>query len=124
LEGHARLYRPAGPYRRAHRASGRSYLGAAEHYAVTYGDRLADADLGAELAYHLSHGKVGTVPGVNPASRLGEFRMDGSELVEFVEEPELHSAWINGGYFFFHSSFDEYLSLAEDCVLAALLGFC
>jgi hypothetical protein len=25
--------------------------------------------------------------------------MGGNKLVEFVEKPELHSAWINGGYF-------------------------
>jgi hypothetical protein len=53
------------------------YLGDAEHYAITYGDGLTDADLGAELDYHLSHGKIGTVLGVNPPSRFGEFRMDG-----------------------------------------------
>ena len=93
------------------------YLGDADHYAVTYGDGLTDADLGGELDYHLSHGKIGTVLGINPPSRFGEFRMKGSELVEFVEKPELHSAWINGGYFFFHRSFDRYLSSAEDCVL-------
>jgi glucose-1-phosphate cytidylyltransferase len=93
------------------------YLGDAEHYAVTYGDGLTDADIGAELDYHASHGKIGTVLGVNPPSRFGEFRMEGNELVEFVEKPELHSAWINGGYFFFHRSFDGYLSSAEDCVL-------
>jgi glucose-1-phosphate cytidylyltransferase len=80
--------------------AGARYLGEAEHYAVTYGDGLPDADLGAELDYHMSDGKIGTVLGVNPPSRFGEFRMDGNELVEFVEKPELHSAWINGGYFF------------------------
>jgi glucose-1-phosphate cytidylyltransferase len=101
---------------RVARAAAR-YLGEAEHYAVTYGDGLTDADLGAELDYHLSHGRTGTVLGVNPPSRFGEFRMDGSELVEFVEKPELHSAWINGGYFFFRRSFNGYLSPAEDCVL-------
>jgi glucose-1-phosphate cytidylyltransferase len=53
------------------------YLGDAEHYAITYGDGLTDADLGAGLDYHLSHGKIGTVLGVNPPSRFGEFRMDG-----------------------------------------------
>jgi glucose-1-phosphate cytidylyltransferase len=89
------------------------YLGDAEHYAVTYGDGLTDAD----LDYHVRHGRIGTVLGVNPPSRFGEFRMEGNELVEFVEKPELHSAWINGGYFFFHRSFDQYLSQAEDCVL-------
>jgi glucose-1-phosphate cytidylyltransferase len=89
------------------------YLGDAEHYAVTYGDGLTDAD----LDYHVSHGKIGTVLGINPPSRFGEFRMEGNELVEFVEKPELHSAWISGGYFFFCRSFDQYPSQAEDCVL-------
>jgi len=65
----------------------------------------------------LSHSKVGTVLGVNPPSRFGEFRMEGRELVEFVEKPELHPARINRGYFFFRCSLDQYLSQAEDRVL-------
>jgi glucose-1-phosphate cytidylyltransferase len=94
------------------------YLGNAEHFAVTYGDGLTNADLAAELDFHLSRGKIGTVLGINPPSRFGEFRMEGGELVEFVEKPELHSAWINGGYFFFRREFiNRYLSEAEDCVL-------
>lgn len=93
------------------------YLGDAEHFAVTYGDGLTNADLAAEFDYHLSQGKIATVLGVNPPSRFGEFRMEGSELVEFVEKPELHSSWISGGYFFFSRSFVHYLSAAEDCVL-------
>jgi glucose-1-phosphate cytidylyltransferase len=93
------------------------YLGDAQHLAVTYGDGLTDADLGAEFDFHLSHGKIGTVLGVNPPSRFGEFRMEGGELVEFVEKPELHSAWINGGYFFFRRDIARYLSPAEDCVM-------
>ncbi len=93
------------------------YLGNAEHFAVTYGDGLTDADLEAELAYHISHGKTGTVLGVNPPSRFGEFRMEGDELVEFVEKPEITSAWINGGYFFFRRSFERYLSPDDNCVL-------
>lgn len=93
------------------------YLGDAEHFAVTYGDGLTDADLRAELDFHLHHGKLGTVLGVNPPSRFGEFRMEGEELVEFVEKPEIHTSWINGGYFFFRRSFARYLSPSEECVL-------
>lgn len=93
------------------------YLGGAQHYAVTYGDGLTNADLAAELDFHLSRGKIGTVLGVNPPSRFGEFRMDGDELKEFVEKPELQSAWINGGYFFFRRDFNGYLSTEEDCIL-------
>lgn len=93
------------------------YLGNAEHFAVTYGDGVTDADLAGELDYHLSAGKTGTVLAVNPPSRFGEFRMEGDQLVEFVEKPELHSAWINGGYFFFKRDFANYLSTEESCVL-------
>jgi glucose-1-phosphate cytidylyltransferase len=39
------------------------YLGNAKHYAVTYGDGLTNADLGAEFDFHLSRGKIGTVLG-------------------------------------------------------------
>jgi glucose-1-phosphate cytidylyltransferase len=93
------------------------YLGDAEHFAVTYGDGLTDADLGAEFDHHVTHGKIGTVLAVNPPSRFGEFRMEGDELIEFVEKPELHSAWINGGYFFFRRDFTNYLSAEESCIL-------
>ena len=93
------------------------YLGDAETFAVTYGDGLTDADLAAELEYHRRRGKIGTVLGVNPPSRFGEFRMDGDELVEFVEKPELEGAWINGGYFFFRCDFRRYLSDDDGCVL-------
>ncbi len=93
------------------------YLGDAEHFAVTYGDGLTDADLESELNYHLSHNKLGTVLGVNPPSRFGEFRIEAGQLIEFIEKPELHSAWINGGYFFFRRGMQDYLSSGEDCVL-------
>src|SRR5258705_5548163 len=91
------------------------YLGSAKHYAVTYGDGLTNADLAAELDFHLSRGKIGTVLGVNPPSRFGEFRMDGDELKEFVEKPELHSAWINGGDFFFPPGLNGLLFAEEGC---------
>jgi glucose-1-phosphate cytidylyltransferase len=93
------------------------YLGNAEHFAVTYGDGLTNANLAEEFDFHLTKGKIGTVLGVNPPSRFGEFRMQGDELVDFVEKPELHSSWINGGYFFFKRDFRRYLSSADDCVL-------
>lgn len=101
---------------RVARAAAR-YLGNSEHFAVTYGDGVADVDLAAEFEFHQSHGKLGTVLGVNPPSRFGEFHMDGDRLVGFAEKPEIRSAWINGGYFFFRREFLPYLSTEESCVL-------
>jgi glucose-1-phosphate cytidylyltransferase len=93
------------------------YLGDAEHFAVTYGDGLTDADLAQEFEFHLGHGRIGTVLGVNPPSRFGEFRMDGEELTELEEKPAMHGTWINGGYFFFRRDFVEYVDRDDSCVL-------
>jgi glucose-1-phosphate cytidylyltransferase len=95
----------------------RRYLGDAKHFAITYGDGLTNVDLRAELDFHVTHGKIGTVLGINPPSRFGEFRMEEGKLVEFVEKPEVHSAWINGGYFFFRRDFLGYVPDRDDCVL-------
>lgn len=94
------------------------YLGDAEHAAVTYGDGLTDANLVQEFQYHLGHGKLGTVLGVNPPSRFGEIRLNGDNVVEFAEKPEFTEKWINGGFFFFHRSFfSKYLSKNPECIL-------
>ena len=93
------------------------YLGDAEHFAVTYGDGLTNADLRAELSFHLSHGKIGTVLGCSPPSRFGQIVVDGSEVARFEEKPEFTEDWINGGYFFFQRNFLSYLSKDESCVL-------
>jgi glucose-1-phosphate cytidylyltransferase len=93
------------------------YLGAVEHFAVTYGDGLTDADLGAEFQFHLECGRIGTVMGVNPPSRFGELKSDGQQVVRFDEKPKFGDNWVNGGYFFFHRDFLRYLSTDESCVL-------
>jgi glucose-1-phosphate cytidylyltransferase len=92
-------------------------LGDAVAFAVTYGDGLTDANLAAELDFHVSHGGVGTVLGVNPPSRFGELRIDGDRVVEFDEKPQIRDHWVNGGFFFFQRKFLEYLSADDDCVL-------
>lgn len=93
------------------------YLGDAEHFAVTYGDGLTNANLREEWAFHQSHDKLGTVLGVNPPSRFGELKLDGDSVIEFEEKPEFEENWINGGYFFFRRGFLDYLSKDESCVL-------
>ncbi len=92
-------------------------LGEAEHFAVTYGDGLTDVDLADELAFHVAHGGIGTVLGVNPPSRFGELKIEGDRVVEFDEKPHIRDHWVNGGFFFFRRAFLDYLSTTDDCVL-------
>lgn len=104
---------------RISRAASR-HLGDAEHFAVTYGDGLTDADLGAEWRFHLRKNKMGTVLGVNFPSRFGEFTFDKPEddvAQDFVEKPSLDDSWINGGYFFFKREFLDRLEPEPNCIL-------
>lgn len=93
------------------------YLGDAEHFAVTYGDGLTDADLGAEFAFHRNHGKVGTLLGIHPPSRFGELIVSDDTVTSFSEKPELSQSWINGGYFFFKRDFQDYVSSDDGLIL-------
>ena len=94
------------------------YLGDAEHAAVTYGDGLTDVNLQDEYQNHVSHGKIGTVMGVNIPSRFGELVLDGNTVSNFSEKPEFKESWINGGYFFFRREFfTDYLTKDENCIL-------
>lgn len=96
----------------------RKYGFDAPHMAVTYGDGLTDADLWEEFHFHLEHKKIGTILGVNPPSRFGELKLEGSQVKEFSEKPDFGEKWINGGYGFFKREFFfDYLTPAESCVL-------
>jgi glucose-1-phosphate cytidylyltransferase len=57
------------------------------------------------------------VLGINPPSRFGELKVDGTKVQEFSEKPEFREQWINGGYFFFRRDFLPYLDHDESCVL-------
>jgi glucose-1-phosphate cytidylyltransferase len=93
------------------------YLGDAEHFAVTYGDGVTNANLRAELDFHLAHGKIGTVLGINPPSRFGQIVLDGEKVERFAEKPDFSAEWINGGYFLFRRDFLRYLDSDESCIL-------
>jgi glucose-1-phosphate cytidylyltransferase len=70
-----------------------------EVFAFTYGDGLADIDLGAQLAFHRAHGKEATVTAVRPLSRFGALTLDGEAVRGFQEKPDEEGGLINGGFF-------------------------
>jgi glucose-1-phosphate cytidylyltransferase len=72
---------------------------------LTYGDGVADVDLGALLEFHRGHGKLVTVTAVHPGARFGELDLDGDRVVEFKEKPQVGQGWINGGFFVLEPGF-------------------
>jgi glucose-1-phosphate cytidylyltransferase len=93
------------------------YLADAEHFGVTYGDGLTDADLAAELRFHLGHDRLGTVLGVQPPSQFGRLALHEDGSASFTEKPRRTTDVVNGGFFFFRRGFLDYLSTEHDCVL-------
>jgi glucose-1-phosphate cytidylyltransferase len=86
-------------------------------FMLTYGDGVASLDLSKLLDFHKSHGKIGTVTGVNPISKFGELSLDGDRVIQFNEKPKMNSGFINGGFFVFNKEFLKYLNNDDGCVL-------
>lgn len=87
-------------------------------FFLTYGDGLADIDIGAELAFHESHSKLLTVGAVHPAARFGEMKIGKDNLVRsFVEKPSRVSGYINGGFMVVRREFVPRFIPEEDCFL-------
>jgi len=71
------------------------------HFLATYGDGVADIDIGALLAAHEKGGRLATVTAVHPSSRYGEIDVAHGIVKTFSEKPQVNEGWINGGYFVF-----------------------
>ncbi|MCX7197563.1 MAG: glucose-1-phosphate cytidylyltransferase [Proteobacteria bacterium] len=75
-----------------------SYLGD-EDFCFTYGDGVADVDIGALVAWHKAQGRQATLTAVQPPGRYGALVLDGDTVDRFEEKPRGDNAWINGGFF-------------------------
>lgn len=78
----------------------RQYVGD-EAFCMTYGDGVADVDIGALVAFHREQGRLATVTAVEPPGRFGVLNLDatGHGVESFTEKPRDEIGWINGGFF-------------------------
>ncbi len=75
-----------------------------EAFLCTYGDGLAQIDIGDLVRFHRSRGLQATVTAVHPPARFGVLEMDGDRVCNFAEKPQASEGWINGGFFVFEPS--------------------
>ena len=88
---------------------------AGERFCATYADGVADIDLGAQLDFHRSHGRLATMTVVQPHLQWGVAELEeGDRVAGFVEKPRSEH-WINGGFFCFEPGTLDYVD--EDSVL-------
>jgi glucose-1-phosphate cytidylyltransferase len=70
-----------------------------ETFMLTWGDGVSNVNLDTLLAFHRAHGKLATMTAVRPPARYGHLVLDGDQIVQFNEKPQIGEGWINGAYF-------------------------
>jgi glucose-1-phosphate cytidylyltransferase len=78
-------------------------------FLLTYGDGVADLDIGALIEFHRSHGKLATVTTVRSPARFGRIVFHDDRVARFYEKPQTAEGWINGGYFVLHPRALDYV---------------
>ena len=84
-------------------------------FIVTYGDGLADVDVGKLVAFHRAHGRLATVTTVRPLSRFGVMDLGSEGVVKRFREKPQTDGYVNAGFFVFEPRVLEYLT--DECVL-------
>jgi glucose-1-phosphate cytidylyltransferase len=87
----------------------RQWLGEDETFLLTYGDGVADIDIGGLIRFHWSHGRLATVTTVKPPARFGRVGFDGDRVVTFHEKPQDSEGWVNGGFFVLNAKALDYI---------------
>ena len=75
------------------------YVKNEEAFCFTYGDGVADIDIGKLIDFHRSQGTLATITAVQPPGRYGALILDKTRVLEFQEKPPGDNSWINGGFF-------------------------
>lgn len=68
-------------------------------FCLTYGDGVADINIGKLIDFHQQQGRKATVTAVRPPGRFGALEVEGDSVHNFREKPLGDGAWINGGFF-------------------------
>jgi glucose-1-phosphate cytidylyltransferase len=67
-------------------------------FLLTYGDGVCDVDVGAIVDFHRNRQALATILAVRPPARFGGLILDGDQVGQFTEKPQIGEGWINGGY--------------------------
>jgi glucose-1-phosphate cytidylyltransferase len=80
-----------------------------EDFCFTYGDGLADIDIGALIEFHREQRCMATVTAVQPPGRFGALDLEGPRVRRFEEKPPGDHIATNGGFFVLSPEVARYL---------------
>lgn len=89
-----------------------------EPFMLTYGDGVADINIGELAKYHQSHGKLLTVTSIQPSGRFGALELDDAtgKVNSFYEKPKGDGVWINGGFFVCQPEVFDYIRNGDSTI--------
>ncbi len=85
------------------------YVDDDDDFCFTYGDGVADVDIGALLVAHREHGRLATVTAVQPPGRFGALDFEDELVTGFAEKPPGDGGWVNGGFFVLSPGVADYI---------------
>jgi glucose-1-phosphate cytidylyltransferase len=77
----------------------RDYVKDEEDFCFTYGDGVADVDIGKVIAFHKAAGVDATLTATFPPGRFGALDIHDGRVGSFKEKPKGDGGMINGGFF-------------------------
>ena len=81
-----------------------------EPFMLTYGDGVADVDIGKLAEFHKEHGKIGTLTAVNVGQQFGVLDIDDNEMIRsFREKQHNDGSVINGGFMVMNPEIFDYI---------------
>ncbi len=80
-----------------------------EPFLLTYGDGVSNVSVPELIDFHCRQGKLATVTAVRPPARFGQMVLDGDNVTQFREKPQIGEGWINGGFFVLEPGIVDYI---------------
>jgi glucose-1-phosphate cytidylyltransferase len=87
-----------------------------EAFCLTYGDGVADVDIGASIEFHRQHGKLATLTATYPPGRFGALDIQNQQVKSFKEKPRGDGALINGGFFVLSPKVLSYIQQGDSTI--------
>ncbi|MBU6386048.1 MAG: glucose-1-phosphate cytidylyltransferase [Planctomycetes bacterium] len=88
-------------------------------FCMTYGDGVADINVGKLIEFHCSSKAKATLTAVQPPGRYGALSFCKEEpdlITDFQEKPVGDGAWINGGFFVLEPSVIDFIEQGDATV--------
>ncbi len=77
-----------------------TYVKDEKAFCMTYGDGVADIDIGKLISFHESKNTLATVTATYPPGRFGSLNISlEKKVLSFIEKPKGDGGMINGGFF-------------------------